>query len=231
MGLGVAVEAQREVRHALHAFAEVTAAGGLDAEEAATEEELQQGHVVDGQIPDHAHVGLEQAEVDPQGVVVADLAELAAVDQLGDLPHRPGVDVGVIDHQHARLALRDLDQHLGLGAGGGERFFDQDVLAGLERGEAQLVVGGDRRGHDDRLDVGPRDQLDRVVEEEGTRVTGAGGLAASRAPIGDGRQGHAADLAEVAREVGAPVAEADETDPQVQDPAIIAAGARPTVSP
>ena len=231
MGLGAAVEPQREVGHALRPLAEVAAPRHLDADEAPPQEELQQRDVVDGEVPQHAHVGLEEAQVDAQRVVVADLAQLAGVDQLGDLPHRPRVHVGVVHHEHAPLAPGDLDQHLGLGAGGGQGLRDQDVLAGLEGGQAELVMGADRGGDDDGLDFRPGDQLGGVLEHPDAGMAGLDGLPAVGAPLGHGRQPHAAYLAEIASEIGSPVAEADQSDAQFHGPPSIGGGPPEPLSP
>ena len=81
--------------------------------------------IVRRQIPQHVDVGLEQAKVHSNGVVVADATELAAVDQFGDPLHGASEQERVIDHEHDALPARQRHQLLGLGDGGAHRFFDK----------------------------------------------------------------------------------------------------------
>ena len=70
------------------------------------EQIVQDREVMDRQVGDHVHVALEQAEVHADRVVIEDLAQIAAVDDLAHLPHGAGVDEGVVDDAASGCACR-----------------------------------------------------------------------------------------------------------------------------
>ncbi len=79
------------------------------------EQEVHDRQVVHGEVPDHADVVLEQAEVHAHRVVVVELAELPVADELVDLAHGARVDEGVVDHQRQPALVGLGDELLALG--------------------------------------------------------------------------------------------------------------------
>ncbi len=70
------------------------------------QDEVQDGEVVRGEVPENIDVGLHKSEVDPDRVNELDFADLPAADELPDPLHRWGVAVGVIAHEHQAGPLR-----------------------------------------------------------------------------------------------------------------------------
>ncbi len=79
--------------------------------------------------------------------------------------------------------VRDVDEGTRLGAGGGERLVEDDVLAGLEGagGEVEVRVVG--RGNDDEVEVGIVESLIDRAQNAGVGIGGGGFVAA---PLDDG---------------------------------------------
>ena len=102
---------------------------------------------------------LEQAEVDPAGVDVGELAEFAGPDEFADALHRRVVDVGVIDPEHQLSRLGEHDEFLGVRCGGGEWFLNEHVLPGLEGRLGEGVMRRNRRGQHEGGDIGPAQSL------------------------------------------------------------------------
>ena len=122
------------------------------------------------------------------------------------------VDEDVTHHQHPIVLLGELDELGRVGGVGGDRLLDEHVLALLERLLDELVVGDRRRGHHHRVHVVRLQDLRRVLGRAHAGVTRAHVLEPARCGVGD--PGHLAVQAvvEVAQEVGAPVARADDGD-------------------
>ena len=141
---------QRDVRQVLGRAREVIDAARRNRDRMLAQQVVEDREVVHGQVRDHVDVALEQAQVDPDRVVVVDAPEVAALDDLGHLAHRAGVDEGVIDEQHALAPLGFVDQLAGLKRGLRHRLLEPQMLAGLEGRHAELEVGADGRGDRDR---------------------------------------------------------------------------------
>ena len=101
---------------------------------------------------------------------VADLADAAAAHEVGHRDHRRVVHQQVTDHQGAAALARQVDEPLPLATGEGQRFFDEQVLAGQQRLAADAVVRLGR-GRD-------RDGIDRGVAEDFAVVAGEPGALA-----------------------------------------------------
>jgi hypothetical protein len=176
---------------------------------------VEDAEVVRGEVPDHAHVLLVEPEVHALGGDEVDVAEVAAVDDLLDLAHRGAEDERVADHEGEAARCGEVDELAGARGIGGHGLFDEDVLAGLERRLGDPVVRADGRGDEDGLNGGVGEDLPEVGGD------GYAGVAAPRLLEGLGpcvadpldprlRQVHV-----VAQHVGAPVAVADEGDPEL----------------
>ena len=105
--------------------------------------------------------------------------------------------------------VHQLDALLG---GRGERLLDEDVLAGLERGEPERVVGADRRRDRDGVDRLVGEDLVELLAGADAREAPAHQLEAVRVAVADRRDLRALELEEVANEVRAPVTEPDDCD-------------------
>ena len=98
----VALVEQRHVRDVRRLVPDMTDAGRRDGARLKTEHEIDDGQIVNREIPEDVHVVLKQPEVHTHRVVVIDLAELAARHERGDLADGAGVDERVIHHQGQR---------------------------------------------------------------------------------------------------------------------------------
>src|SRR5262249_11234842 len=98
-------EEEREVRDVLGRAGDVAHSDGRHGHRFPREDVIDDREVVDSQVPQNVHVWLEQAEIRTDGVVVVDVAQGMAGDQLFDLPDGGGVNVRVIDHQHQLAPL------------------------------------------------------------------------------------------------------------------------------
>ena len=93
------------------------------------------------QVPQYVDIGLEQAQVHPGAADVIHLAQLLALDQAADGSDGRVELEGVADHGSEAQALGGLGDFNGLGHAGGDGFFDQDVLAGLQSPPAPVHDG------------------------------------------------------------------------------------------
>ena len=82
--------------------------------------------------------------------------------------HGAGVDERVIDHQPHAVPVGELAELGGLGPRRGQRLLDEHVLAPFDRRLRQRVVGLERRGDDDGVDVVAGQHIPR---HRRTRVT------------------------------------------------------------
>ena len=165
-----------------------------------------------GQIPDDADVVLEKPEIHSHRVVVVDVAEVTAVHDLTDFPDRARVDERVIDHQHPAAPLRKVHQARRLFGGRGERLFDHDVLAGLERAAREVEVRRDRRRDRDGVDGLIDDHLVGAGGHPHPGMARRGAVEARRAQVADGVHDDPGSFREVADEIGTPVAVTDDAN-------------------
>ncbi len=176
------------------------------------QDEIHDREIVDGQIPEHVDILLKQPEVDADGIVVVEVSQLAAADQLADLLHGAGINKGVVNHQHELAAGRLVDQPAGLVARRGDRLFHQYVLAGAEGGAGELEMQGDRRGDRHGVDGRISDQIQRIGRDANARIAAF----RLRQPLGAAVRHHrdagVRELREIANQVGAPVPVADDAD-------------------
>src|SRR5262249_50194502 len=90
--------------------AQVSAAGGHDALGLAADEVVDDGQVVGRQVPDHVDVVLEEAQVDPGGVVVVEGPQFPRVRQLLDLADGRVEQDRVVHHDLQPPAVGELDE-------------------------------------------------------------------------------------------------------------------------
>src|SRR6266853_96398 len=168
--------------------------------------------IVRGQIPDHAHVVLEQPEVHARGIEVVQLAQRAAVDQLANLPHGPAEEEGVIHHDLQVLPFSQLDELLGLLRRGCEGLLDEYVFAVRQRGLRQLVMRPDRRDDRDSVDVRRRQHLRKVRRQVDAGIGLASAPQRGRVLVADGHQFAVVETLKISDDVGSPVAVPDDAD-------------------
>src|SRR5918998_3475617 len=187
--------------------------------------------VVGAQRPQRVLVRAELPEVEPVGVDVVDVAELARGGDLLELGHAGVVLEQVADHQHAPRPLGGRHGALGLRHRLRERLLHEAMLARVEHPLGQGTVGGDRRGEYDRVE---RVVAQQVVEVGGEARAGERGLPAlARLLRGVAAPGQlaAGDGREVARQVRAPVPEPRHADPHAATRSRSASSACTTRSP
>ena len=130
-----------DLGHDAAAAGDLTALGGL------AQPVVEDAEVVRGEVPDHAHVLLVQAQVHALGGDEVDVAELAALDELLDLAHRRAEDEGVADHQREAARLRPArPARSACAVSAVMGFSTKTCLPGLERGLGERVVRADGRG-------------------------------------------------------------------------------------
>ena len=208
-------EADHEEDHILDLRLHEARAGGLDPRRLLVEPVQRDRDVVRTEVPQDVDVELVEPEVDALAVDVLDAPDAALGE---DLLHRDDSGVvheGVADHERAAGLLGRAQDRLGIGDVRGEWFLDEDVLAGGEGFLGERAVRADRR----------RDAhgVDRAVGEEramvGGRLQRGEPFADRLEPLGrEVRDRHglgAGRLAQVADEVRAPVARAEDGDAQV----------------
>ena len=167
--------------------------------------------IVHREIPDHVHVALEQAEIDAGGIVIEDPSELAVRRHVGDLAHRVGVDERMVGQDLPPDLRRQLDQPRRFVGRAAQRLFHHHMLAGLERGFRQREMGRDRGRDGDHVDAGVGDQLARIGMHDDVGIEAGGARPALLVAVGDRHQLGPFGLVEDAREVGSPIAVADDT--------------------
>ena len=200
------------MRHVLLPSANVPGGAGRYRGGLFLQQVVEHREVVHREVPDHVHVVLEQAEIHPRAVVVVDVAEIAGADDLADLLDRAGVDEGVVDHQGQVAARRFFDQPPRIVGGGGDRLFDDDVLAGAQRGKGQLVMRRDRRGDQHGIDGGVVDQRARILMQRQARDSACRRGRAQQPRSRRCRQGGSPPSRRRCARGWAPIAVADDTD-------------------
>ena len=137
--------------------------GATDTARPGIEKEPHDADVMRGEVPDDVDVLPDLPEVEAPRVEVVDIAEGSGVELLLGPPEGIVVDEGVPGHQGESAIMGDTREFEALGAGCGERFLDEDVLAGQQclAGEGVVRLGGG--GDDDGVDA-------RRIEEGGPGI-------------------------------------------------------------
>ena len=108
---------------------------------------------MDRQVPNDVHVVLKQAQAGTHAVIIINVAENAVADQLADFLNRGSIKEGVVYHQYQISSCRFFDKMTRLFGGVGERLLDQNVLAGSERRQGQLIMRVNRCSDRDSIDA------------------------------------------------------------------------------
>ncbi|MPM59136.1 hypothetical protein SDC9_105974 [bioreactor metagenome] len=152
---------------------------------------------------------------------VVDLAQRAVGDELARLDVVGVVHHHMVDRERKLELFGGVDHFAGVGNAGGHRFFDDDMLTGFERGEAEFGVGRVVGGHIDRIEFGiGQHGVAGIVPFESERF---GGLAAAGIDVGGGEQHRVGQFGETALVAGEPFlrnpifGDAAETDHTVLD--------------
>ena len=94
-------------------------------------DEVEDREVVGCEVPEDVHVGLHEAEVDPDGVDVLDVADLAAVDEPSHLANHGRVHERVVAHEHQPPGLGLAGQAHAVRGGRRQWLLHQHVAPGL----------------------------------------------------------------------------------------------------
>src|SRR5260221_12058909 len=92
------------------------------------------------EVPQRVNVSPDPTKVQPLTVDIADLSQLARVEQLLNIPHCGVVNKGVAHHYHEVTRCRQFVQLIDLGYSGRQRLFDKYMLASQECFLRQLEV-------------------------------------------------------------------------------------------
>src|SRR5258708_28438115 len=84
------------------------------------------------EVPQRVNVSPDPTKVQPLTVDIADLSQLARVEQLLNIPHCGVVNKGVAHHYHEVTRCRQFVQLIDLGYSGRQRLFDKYMLASQE---------------------------------------------------------------------------------------------------
>src|SRR5260221_1104525 len=115
------------------------------------------------EVPQRVNVSPDPTKVQPLTVDIADLSQLARVEQLLNIPHCGVVNKGVAHHYHEVTRCRQFVQLIDLGYSGRQRLFDKYMLASQECFLHQLEVrtGGRCNNNSGNL---------RIRENRGDRI-------------------------------------------------------------
>jgi hypothetical protein len=174
------------------------------------EQIIHHGKVMRRQIPDHVDIVLEQAEINPDRIIVINFTQRLFVDQLLDFPDRTGKNEGMIHHDDAVFLLGQLNQLFRLRHAGGKRLLDKDMLAVFECFFGQVIMGGYRRDHRYGVNIGRTQNRIRITGDGDAGVGFAGAFGCMWIAVANGGNPAGLQIVKVAHNVGSPVAVADD---------------------
>ena len=212
MGHQSAFEANVREDDVLDALAHECLAASGDLDWIRVGELEQDRDVVRAEAPESVLIGAKLAQVETLRVDVADLAELTAGDQVGELPDAGVVAEEVADHQDQAALLGDIGEPLGRGHVLGERFLHEAVLAGFQDALGDGRMRRARRRDHDRAEVGIVEQIVEIRREAGLRVGGLHMRALRVVELAAPGELAALERGEVAGEIRPPVPHADYAD-------------------
>ena len=139
-----------------------------------------------------------------------DVADCAVLDEVPHRVHRGAVDEGVPRHQHELGILGQIGELVGVAQAGRERLLDEHVLTRFQCPLGQRVVGLRRGGQEDCLDAVVAQHRVELAEGGRIRVALPESAKLRRVAVAQRLQAKLGVLGEIAREVGPPVATADD---------------------
>jgi hypothetical protein len=147
------------------------------------------GDVVRRERPDHVFFLANPSDMEPVAGDVLDLAQMAAMNQIKQLPDERMILQKMADHQDAALVFREMRQRMALRSRQSERLLDKHMLAGPQRGSGVLDVQHGRRSHRDavarpvvqNLGEGPRRER-RILRENSNATSELMSQTAESAP-------------------------------------------------
>jgi hypothetical protein len=213
VGQDAAVVAEGGEDHVLHVGVQVAGAPGGDPAGRRADQVVGDGDVVRADRPQRVDVALDAAQVHALGVQVAQLAQVAGLQQGAHLGHRRVVLEGVADQQHQPARLGLLGQGDRVGGGEGQRLLHQHVLAGAQPPSDQVGVGARGRGDHQRVDRPVGQHLAGVAAGPHPRVALLDLGQAARVGVDARRPPHAEPQVQVAGQVRPPVAVPQQGDP------------------
>ena len=169
-------------------------------------------HVVRPQAPERVLIGAQLPQVQAIAVDVVDLSKVAAVSQVLER-----LDPGVVlqqmpDHQQSPGLLGRLHRALGIGHRLSQRLLHETVLAGLQDRRGQRGMRGNRRGQDDRVELGIFQQHPEIARRRHTGEPDRRPRPCLLGFVTAPRELAARQFGEVACQVRPPVAEPDHSD-------------------
>ena len=168
-------------------------------------------NVVRRQIPHDVHISLDDTKVDPHGVEVIEIADLAGRDQLAHFAHRPREDEGVIHREHDAAPLGERTKLFGMVGLGRKRLHDKHVLTRPERRPRQLEVAERRRRDNDQVEVRRAENLLRPVGHGPNPILRSDSHSPLVAEVAHRRHPTVRVAGEISHEIRAPVSAPDDT--------------------
>ena len=210
--VGADARGEFEVRHGDvgDAGVEEIAADGIDVGRLLAGEAQDEGDVVRGEGPEDVLLAADLAQREAAGVDVLEAADFAGPDHLLQADDGGVVVQDVADEEGFLLLRGQADQGFAVGAGEGKGLFDEDVLTGVEGPGGEFMVEGGRGGDDDAGDCGIGQDVGDAGGDGRIRIGFGHVVADGLGAVTDGLQD--AELVEVADEVLAPIAGADDGD-------------------
>ncbi len=163
---------------------------------------------------------LEEAQIHPGGVVVIEIPQGSFLKQFADLPHCPGEQKGMVDHNLEILLERKVDQFLALLRVAGERLLDEDVLAVLESSLGQLIMRPHRGDHGDHVDFSRQDDVRGVCRDQDAGISLLRALAGRRADLRDCYYLGTLQTRKISHDVWSPIAVTNYTKVHVFSPLV-----------
>src|SRR5215210_2606924 len=189
------------------------------------------GDVVRAERPQRVLVRPQLAEVEAVGVDVVDVAELARVGDLLELGDAGVVLEQVADHQDPPGLGSRGHGALAVGDGLRQRLLDEAVLARAQHLLGQRGVGRHGGGEHDGVELRVAEQVAEVGREARAREAAGHALARRLGGVAAPGQLAAGQAGEVARQVGAPVAQPGDPHSDRHAPILRAATTRSPARP
>src|SRR4029077_12302228 len=162
-------------------------------------------NVMRRQIPSDIDILLEQTKIQAPRINIADLAKVSGLNYFNDFSYGSRIQKRVIDHQNQVVAFGDVNQFLTLLRRRRHGLFDKRMLASEETRLRQRIMGLDRSGNDNRVDVAPGDESLRISNALDIPIQRANMLYACDIQITDCYELAAGKASEVTNQKGSPI--------------------------